>query len=105
VFLSLQSQANGKLDSLVGAAISEYQAKKANGVSISYSYFYQKYSSAGRALEDKTDSAFYYIYGALESELKKHGFDSSHAADFKQQYAAAKKAREASLINLAKQGL
>lgn len=105
VFESLQSQANGKLDALVGAAISEYKTKQANGESISYSYFYQKYSSAGRALEGKTDAAFYYIYGALESELKKHGYDASQAADFKQQYAAAKKAREASLLGIAKQGL
>jgi hypothetical protein len=41
VFESLQSQANGQLDALVGAAISEYKTKQANGESISYSYFYQ----------------------------------------------------------------
>jgi hypothetical protein len=105
VFESLQSQANGKLDALVGAAISEYKTKQANGESISYAYFYQKYSSAGRALEGKTDAAFYYIYGALESELQKHGYDASQAAEFKQQYAAAKNSREASLLGIAKQGL
>jgi hypothetical protein len=105
VFLSLQSQANGKLDALVGAAISEYQSKKAKGESISYSYFYQKYYSAGRALEANTDGAFYYVYDALLEELKKHGFDSSHAADFKQTYANSKEARESSLIGLARQGL
>jgi hypothetical protein len=105
VFESLQSQANGKLDALVGAAISEYKTKQANGESISYAYFFQKYSSAGRALEGKTDAAFYYIYGALENELIQHGLDASQAAEFKQQYAAAKNSREASLLEIAKQGL
>jgi hypothetical protein len=43
------------------------------------------------------------IYGALESEPKKNGLDPSHAANFKQQYAAAKRARETSLLGLANQ--
>jgi hypothetical protein len=105
VFYSLQSQANGKLDALVSRAISEYQGKKANGESISYSYFYQKYTTAGRALESQTDDAFYYIYGALENDLKKHGHSTSHATVFKDQYAAAKREREASILSIAKNGL
>jgi hypothetical protein len=105
VFLSLQSQANGKLDALLGRAIGEYQAKKASGESISYAYFYQKYTSAGRALESNTDAAFYYIYGALENELKKHGFSPSLAQSFKDEYAASKNAREAVIFSMAKNGL
>jgi ABC-type cobalt transport system substrate-binding protein len=105
VFQSLESQANGKIDSLLSRAVGEYHAKKAEGTTISYSYFYQKYTSAGRDLEAKTDVAFNTIYKALEKDLKKHGYSQSHANDFKEQYAATKKARESALIAKAKEAL
>jgi ABC-type cobalt transport system substrate-binding protein len=105
VFQSLESQANGKIDSLLSRAVGEYHAKKAEGATISYSYFYQKYTSAGRDLEAKTDVAFSTIYKALEKDLKKHGYSQSHANDFKEQYAATKKARESALIAKAKEAL
>jgi ABC-type cobalt transport system substrate-binding protein len=103
VFKSLESQATGKIDALTSRAVGEYHSKKAAGEDISYSYFYQKYTSAGRNLEAKTDEAFNYIYKSLEKELKKHGYSSTHAKDFQEQYAAAKKARETALINKAKE--
>jgi ABC-type cobalt transport system substrate-binding protein len=105
VFQSLESQANGKIDSLLSRAVGEYHAKKAEGATISYSYFYQKYTSAGRDLEAKTDVAFNTIFKALEKDLKKHGYSPSHANDFKEQYAATKKARESALIAKAKEAL
>jgi ABC-type cobalt transport system substrate-binding protein len=105
VFQSLESQANGKIDSLLSRAVGEYHAKKAEGATISYSYFYQKYTSAGRDLEAKTDVAFNTIFKALEKDLKKHGYSQSHANDFKEQYAATKKARESALIAKAKEAL
>jgi ABC-type cobalt transport system substrate-binding protein len=105
VFKSLQSQANGKIDSLVSRAVGEYRAQQSNGESISYSYFYQKYSSAGRELEAKTDGAFNYIYNALEDELKKNGYSTSHAKDFKTQYEASKKERESLLLAKAREAL
>lgn len=105
VFKSLQSQANGKIDSLVSRAIGEYRAQQSNGESISYSYFYQKYSSAGRDLEAKTDDAFNYIYNALEKELKDNGYSTSHAKDFRDQYEVSKKERESLLLAKAKEAL
>ncbi|WP_442596402.1 hypothetical protein [Neobacillus sp. D3-1R] len=105
VFESLESQANGKIDSLVSRAFGEYKEKKANGESISFSYFYQKYSSAGKELEGKTDEVFQYVYKALEDDLKKNGFSPTHAKDFMEQYQAAKKARETALLNKAKEAL
>ncbi|WML46828.1 hypothetical protein RCG23_14405 [Neobacillus sp. PS3-34] len=50
-FESLASQANARINSLVGRAVSEYRTKKNNGESVSVAYFYQKYTSSGRALE------------------------------------------------------
>lgn len=105
VFKSLESQANGKIDALLSRAVGEYQAKKASDESISYSYFYKKYTSAGRELEAKTDETFNYIYKALEKDLKKHGYSEAHAKDFKEQYEATKKARESALLDKAKEAL
>lgn len=105
VFESLESQANAKIDSLVSRAFSEYSAKKDNGESISFAYFYQKYTSAGRALESKTDESFNYIYSSLQNDLKKHGYSPNHAQEFKEQYENAKSARESALLNKAKEAL
>jgi hypothetical protein len=105
VFKSLQSQANGKIDSLVSRAIGEYRSQQSEGQSISYSYFYQKYSSAGRELEAKTDDAFNYIYKALENELKENGYSTTHAKDFRDQYEVSKKERESLLLAKAREAL
>jgi hypothetical protein len=102
VFESLESQANGKIDALVSRAIGEYQQKKNNGEEISYAYFYQKYTSAGKQLENRTDEMFGYIYEALEGELKKHGYSPSHANEFKSAYESAKESRSSALIEKAK---
>lgn len=105
VFGSLESQANEKINALVSRAIDEYQQKKSSGENISFSYFYQKYSSAGQQLESKTDEAFTYIYKALQEDLKDNGFSPTHAKDFKEQYENAKSARESALLNKAKEAL
>jgi hypothetical protein len=105
VFESLESQANAKIDGLVNRAIGEYQQKKNSGESISYAYFFQKYTSAGNDLESKTDEAFNYVYSALQDSLKKHGYSPNHAKEFKEQYENAKSARESALLNKAKEAL
>jgi ABC-type cobalt transport system substrate-binding protein len=105
VFQSLESQASNKIDALVSVGFGEYQDKKTNGKSISYSYFYQKYTAAGRDLESKTNSAFEYIYTALEKDLIKHGFSTTHGKVFREQYEETKKEREAALLNKAKEAL
>ncbi|RYI27901.1 hypothetical protein EVU96_15705 [Bacillus infantis] len=104
-FENLQSQADSKINAIAGRAYSEYQEKKSNGESISFSYFYQKYSSAAEVLESKTDSAFSTIYSALEKDLKKNGFSASHAKSFEEEYESAKKSRETALLRKAKEAL
>lgn len=98
---SLQSQANGRIDALVGRAINEYQTKKANGESINYAYFYNKYSSAASELEGRTDKVFYQIISVIEKELKANGLAESHAQSFVSQYEAEKEARRDALLNKA----
>lgn len=104
-FESLQSQANAKIDALVNTAYSEYQSKKQSGESVSITYFFQKYTSAGKELESNTDETFNYIYGALVNDLENRGFSSSEANEFKTQYENAKSARESALISKAKSAL
>jgi ABC-type cobalt transport system substrate-binding protein len=105
VFQSLQTQANGRLSALVGHAESEYSTKKANGEKIRIGYFVSKYKSAGENLEAKTDQAFNTIYSALKNDLKKNGFDTKHAAEFKTQYDNEKEARRDSLYSQVKERL
>jgi ABC-type cobalt transport system substrate-binding protein len=105
VFQSLQTQANGRLSALVGHAESEYSTKKANGEKIRIGYFVSKYKSAGENLEAKTDQTFNTIYSALKNDLKRNGFDTKHAAEFKTQYENEKEARRNSLYSQVKDRL
>jgi hypothetical protein len=104
-FVDLESQANSKIDSLIGRAFTEFQEKKANGESVSFGYFYQKYNSAAKELEKRTDAAFEIVYDALEGELKKHGFSPSHAKEFKEAYDTAKSERRSALLKKAMEQL
>jgi hypothetical protein len=100
-FASLQQQANAKINALIAHAFAEYQAKKANNEKISFSQFYSKYNTAAKELEAKTDAAFETIYHALEADLKKHGFSTSYAQEFRDAYEQEKKNRRSALIKKA----
>ncbi|RAK20355.1 hypothetical protein B0I26_1046 [Anoxybacillus vitaminiphilus] len=104
-FTNLQQQANAKIDALVAHAFAEYQAKKADNEEISLSFFYSKYNTAAKELESKTDAAFETIYHALEAELKKHGFSTSYAKEFRDAYEQEKKARRNALLKKAMEKL
>ena len=98
---NLQSQADSKLNTLVGHAKKEYSDKKANGESISYGYFYNKYVSAANGLEARTDSVFAGVIKAVEKDLVVNGYDKSSSKNLVDDYNAAKKARKDSLLNKA----
>lgn len=100
-FQALESQANGKLNALVGRAQSEYNAKKANGESIDVGYFYNKYYGAANALEAQTDAVFQGVLSAVEQDLAANGYSTSYAESFANEYNATKKARKDSLLNKA----
>lgn len=101
VMNQLSSQANARIDALVGRAVNEYQTKKANGESIDYGYFYNKYTSAASELEGRTDTVFYQMVGVVEKELEKNGFSKSHAQSFVKDYEAAKETRRKALLDKA----
>jgi ABC-type cobalt transport system substrate-binding protein len=105
VFESLQEQANGRLDSLVGHAESEYHTKKASGEKVRVGYFVSKYKSAGETLEANTDKTFNIIYSALQSDLKKNGYKPNEANEFKDQYESEKDALRDLLFSKVKERL
>ncbi len=98
---NLQSQADNKLNTLVGHAKKEYSDKKANGESISYGYFYNKYVGAANGLEARTDAVFAGVIKAVEKDLVANGYDKSYAQNLVDDYDAKKKERKDSLLNKA----
>lgn len=98
---SLQDQANGRINALVGRALEEYQSIKANGESVNYAYFYNKYTSAATELESRTDKVFYQVVNVIEKELAANGYSKSHAESFVNEYEAAKDARRSALLDKA----
>jgi hypothetical protein len=100
-FKNLESQVDGKLDSLLSYALNEYQAKKANGEDISYFYLYSKYNGAAKKLEESTDKSFFLIYDTITNELEKSGYSSADALPIKNHYLSLKKERRSALMNKA----
>jgi len=101
VFQQLEGQADSKISSLIGRAKNEYTTKKANGESVNYGYFYNKYMGAAESLEASTDTAFYGVVKSLKNELAANGYSASHADSFIDHYEAMKKSRRDSLIKKA----
>lgn len=100
-FNDLENQANNKLDSLLSYALQEYKTKKAKGETISYFYFYSKYSKAAKTLEANTDAAFNMIYNDLVKDLEKSGYSASLANPIKDQYLSQKKQRSSAILDKA----
>ncbi|KGR76402.1 hypothetical protein [Ureibacillus manganicus] len=98
---ALESQANTKINGLVQQAKNEYVAKKSNGESISFGYFYNKYLGAADALEQSTDAAFNSIISVVENELVNNGFSKDHVNSLRTEYEATKEARRSNLYNKA----
>ncbi|PIC69177.1 hypothetical protein CSV77_15095 [Sporosarcina sp. P16b] len=98
---NLQGQVDGKINSLISRAKNEYSTKKANGESIDYGYFYNKYMSAANSLEAQTDAVFNGVVSSLEKDLKANGYDKSYSQSIRDEYAAQKKARRDSILSKA----
>ncbi|MFD1929271.1 hypothetical protein ACFSFY_14610 [Sporosarcina siberiensis] len=100
-FESLQSQADGKLNSLIGRAKKEFSDNKAQGKKIDFPYFYNKYYGAAEALEGQTDTVFNSVLNAVEKDLAANGYDKSYAQSYADDYNARKKARRDELLKKA----
>lgn len=100
-FANLENQSRARLDALISQAYSEYSAKKKNGESISYGYFYQKYMGAATAVESATDATVKVMVGLVEKDLQENGFDKSYAQTFAEDYKTTKKALRDELMDKA----
>lgn len=100
-FEALQSQAESKLNGLVGRAQAEYNSKKANGESISFGYFYNKYMAAASNMEASTDAAFENLMAVVEKDLENSGYNKSYAESFRNEYEASKESLRSELYNKA----
>ena len=98
-FKALQSQAEAKIGSLVNRAKAEYSSKKANGESISFGYFYNKYMAAASEMEASTDVAFESLMAIVEKDLENNGYDKSYAVSFRNEYEASKESLRSDLYN------
>lgn len=98
VFTQLEGQADTKINSLISRAKKEHADKKANGESISYGYFFNKYMGAANTLEANTDAVFYGVIQAVETELAANGYSKTHAKSFVEHYEATKKARRDGIL-------
>lgn len=101
VFRQIEGQADEKINALIGRAKKEYLDKKANGESIKYGYFYNKYMNAANSLEANTDATFYGVIKALEAELASNGYNKSYAKSFIDEYEATKKVRRDGILKKA----
>lgn len=100
-FTQLEAQATERVDALIGRAYNEYSGKKNNGEEISFSYFYVKYSKAGKNLEAKTDEAFNAVYHQLQNELKANGYSPEHAEEYLKAYKKTKEERRSVIMKKA----
>ena len=91
-FSMIENQARARINGLISQAYDEYKAKKKNGESIKYGYFYRKYMGAATAMEKSTDATVKTVVGLVEKDLQENGFDKSYAQTFMEDYKATKKA-------------
>jgi len=96
---SLASGYEGKLNSLISAALGEYNAAKKENPNADISPLINKYYSAGKALEAECDSQFYSVLASFESELRAHSFPLDAAVRAKETYEARKSARSGQITS------
>ncbi|TWT27863.1 hypothetical protein [Planomicrobium sp. CPCC 101110] len=89
-FENLEKQSTDRLYKLVGIAKNEYLEKKATGQSISYPYFYNKYTAAASELEKQTDQFFYALINDMEKELKANNLPNSITDPYVKEYEKRK---------------
>lgn len=83
----------GRLNSLVSDAVNEYRAAKKDNPNADLGTIASKYYAAGKSLEAESDSQFYSILSAFESELSANSFPLDAAVKAKEAYETRKGAK------------
>ena len=89
----LRASYTGKIDGLVGQALSDYRAKKGTK-----SELISRYVSMGYALEGECDAQMEALLSELQTELKRTGEDSSLIGKIRSAYQSEKSLKKASII-------
>lgn len=89
----LRASYTGKIDGLVGQALSDYRAKKGTK-----SELISRYVSMGYALEGECDAQMEALLSELQTELKRTGEDSSLIGKIRSAYQTEKSLKKASII-------
>ena len=89
----LRASYTGKIDGLVGQALSDYRAKKGTK-----SELISRYVSMGYALEGECDAQMKALLSELQTELKRTGEDSSLIGKIRSAYQTEKSLKKASII-------
>lgn len=89
----LRSGYTGKIDSLVGQALSDYRAKKGTK-----SELMSKYIGLGYALEGECDGKMEALLSELQNELKRTGGDASLVSQIRSAYQTEKSLKKAAII-------
>lgn len=89
----LRAGYTGKIDALVGQALSDYRAKKATK-----SELVSRYVSLGSALENECDGEMEALLSQLQKELKRMGEDAGLVSKIRSAYQTEKSLKKASII-------
>lgn len=89
----LRSGYTGKIDSLVGQALSDYRAKKGTK-----SELMTKYIGLGYALEGECNGKMEALLSELQKELKRTGGDASLVSQIRSAYQTEKSLKKAAII-------
>ncbi|MBO5408678.1 MAG: hypothetical protein J6A61_04685 [Clostridia bacterium] len=89
----LRSGYTGKIDSLVGQALSDYRAKKGTKRELM-----NKYISMGYALQGECDSQMESLLSELSAELKRTGGDMTLISQIRSAYQTEKSLKKAEII-------
>ncbi|RJQ26847.1 MAG: hypothetical protein C4589_09210 [Peptococcaceae bacterium] len=99
LFISLQSEYEGRLNQLVGSALAEYNQVKSSRSKTSVRQLAKKYISAGQALEAESDGRFYALLANMESDLKTAGLSTALADQLRARYITLKNERRKQILS------
>ncbi|MGI2327568.1 hypothetical protein [Planococcus sp. YIM B11945] len=88
--VDIEVQSKARIYDLIDVAKEEFHGKETKNKTISYPYFYNKYTAAAADLEKRTDQIFYALLEAMKQDLKANGYSESTADSYAQEYEKRK---------------
>ena len=92
--ISLEKEFRSSLDILIASAISDYNSGNYKKLELA-----KQYLKKGEELEKSSDTKFYGILKAFETELSNNGYDTDLIKDVDKYYTAMKKAEKTRIVD------